>query len=412
MSGKIIFHLAMDQFFAAVEQLHHPDLRGKAVAIGGSARGHGVVVTASYEARRYGLRSGMSPADALKLCPHVIFVRPDTGKYLDVSCRIFRLLREYTDRVEPVSVDEAYIDMTDVVWKHGGVDALAMEIKNRIRAAEGITATIGVGPNRGVAKVASGMHKPDGYTHIPADKVAAVYRDMPVGDLCGVGRSTERLLISYGVRTVGQLAVFPADILRRRLGKWADELLRTANGGGEDRVLVPDEHPEEKSMGHEHTFSAALSDPAQILGRLHLLCERVARRLRTAGLTGRCVAVKIRYSKGFETVLHGHKIKHYIQHEMDIFPVAEKLFYESYQRDHPVRLVGVTVSELIAAKQLLQQELFVADAQPDHLSKTCDRIKDRYGERAIGFASGIFSVGRPLSNSRRVNEYRPFHQNI
>lgn len=412
MSGKIIFHLDMDQFFAAVEQLHHPDLRGKAIAIGGSARGFGVVTTASYEARRYGLRSGMSAADALRLCPHVIFVRPDTGKYLDVSCRIFRLLREYTDRVEPVSVDEAYIDVTDVVWKHGGVDALAMEIKNRVRAAAGITATIGAGPNRCVAKVASGMHKPDGYTYIPAERVAAVFRDLPVGDLCGVGRSTEHLLVSYGVRTVGQLAAFPADILRRRLGKWADELVRVANGGGEDRVLVPDEHPQEKSMGHEHTFSAALSDPPQILGRLHLLCEKVARRLRTAGLAGRCVSVKIRYSKGFETVLHGHKLKHFVQHEMDIYPAAEKLFYESYVREHLVRLVGVHVSELIATGQLVQQELFIAAAEPDLLSKTCDSIKDLYGERAIGFASGIFSVGRPLSNSRRVNEYRPFHFNV
>jgi len=413
MSGKVIFHLDMDQFFAAVEQLHHPELRGKAIVVGGSALGRGVVTTASYEARRYGIRSGMAAADALRLCPHVIFVRPNMGKYLDVSHRIFEMLREYTDRVEPVSVDEAYLDVTDVVWKEGGVDALAMRIKGRIRESERITATIGAGPNRVVAKVACGMHKPDGYTHIPADKVSAMFRDLPVGDLCGVGKATERILQSYGVRTVGQLAAFPAEVLRPRLGKWAGELVRMARGEGNDVVLAPGEHPQEKSMSHEHTFSAALSDSHLLLGRIHLLCERVARRLRTAGLAGSCVSVKLRYNKGFETVLHGHRLKRCVQHEMDIYPVAEKLFAESYRASQLVRLVGVQVSDLISTGELLQQELFIGSDEPDHLSQACDEIKDRYGERAIGFASGaFFNAGRGICNSRRVNEYRPFHQNV
>ena len=413
MSGKVIFHLDMDQFFAAVEQLHHPELRGKAIVVGGSALGRGVVTTASYEARRYGIRSGMAAADALRLCPHVIFVRPNMGKYLDVSHRIFEMLREYTDRVEPVSVDEAYLDVTDVVWKEGGVDALAMRIKGRIRESERITATIGAGPNRVVAKVACGMHKPDGYTHIPADKVSAMFRDLPVGDLCGVGKATERILQSYGVRTVGQLAAFPAEVLRPRLGKWAGELVRMARGEGNDLVLAPGEHPQEKSMSHEHTFSAALGDSHLLLGRIHLLCEKVARRLRTASLAGRCVNVKLRYNRGFETVLHGHKLKRCVQHEMDIYPVAEKLFGESYRSSQLVRLVGVQVSDLISTGELLQQELFIGSDEPDHLSQACDEIKDRYGERAIGFASGaFFNAGRGISNSRRVNEYRPFHQNV
>jgi DNA polymerase-4 len=413
MSGKVIFHLDMDQFFAAVEQLHHPELRGKPIAVGGSTQGHGVVTTASYEARRYGICSGMSAADALKLCPHVIFVRPDTDKYLDVSHHVFQLLMQYTDRVEPVSVDEAYLDVTDVVWKEGGVDALAMTIKRRIRESEHITATIGAGPNRVVAKMACGMHKPDGYTYIPAEKVAEVFHDLPVGDLCGVGRATERVLRELGVCTIGQLAAFPADILRPRLGKWADELVRNARGEGNDEVLLPGDHPQEKSMSHEHTFSMALNDSHLLLGRIHLLCERVARRLRTAKLIGRCVSVKLRYNKGFETILHGHKLKHFVQHEMDIYPVAEKLFHQSYRTGQMVRLVGVQVSELISTAELLQQELFIGSDEPDHLSQACDEIKDRYGERAIGFASGVFfNAGRGISNSRRVNEYRPFHQNL
>lgn len=413
MSGKIIFHIDMDQFFAAIEQLHQPQLRGKPIAVGGNANGRGVVTTSSYEARRYGVKSGMSAADALKLCPQITFVRSDVGKYLDVSRRIFNLLFRYTNRVEPVSVDEAYMDVTDIVWKEGGVESLAMTIKRRIVENEGITATVGAGANRIVAKMASGMHKPDGFTYLPADKIVAVLRDLPVGDLPGVGRSTEKTLRSFGIRTIGELAEFPADILRRRFGKWANDLIRAAHGEGEDRVLVPDEHPDEKSMSHEHTFSAATSDPKLLLGRINQLCERVARRLRGAVMAGRCVGVKLRYNKGFETVMHEHKLQRYIQHEMDIYPAAERLFHECYRGGDPVRLVGVQVSSLIPTADLLQQELFVQSDTPDHLTQTCDKIKDLFGERAIGYASGVFfNGGRGISNSRRINEYRPFQHNL
>jgi nucleotidyltransferase/DNA polymerase involved in DNA repair len=406
--SRVIFHLDMDQFFAAVECCIHPQLKGKPLVVGGSPTGRGIVTTASYEARKFGVRSGMATSEAYKLCPHAVFVRPDHGRYSDVSHRIMSMLLEFTDRVEPVSVDEAYIDATGIVWKEGGVEPLARKIKKQILDREGLTATIGVGPNRLVAKMASGMNKPDGFTHFPAEKVEAVFRKLPVGDLYGVGKATERILESFGIRTAGQLADFPVDVLRRRFGKWGDELVRIARGQGADDIHIPDEHPQEKSMGHDHTFGQDVTDPELLLGRLHLLCERASRRLRMANLLGRVVSVKIRY-KGFETTLHGCTLKRHAQHEMYLYPVAEKLFWESYRRGTPVRLIGFHMQDLIAAEDILQQELFVPELPLDGLFRTCDDIKDRYGEASIGFASGTLLAGRSSSRKSQRIDYDPFH---
>jgi nucleotidyltransferase/DNA polymerase involved in DNA repair len=406
--NRIIFHMDMDQFFAAVEYCIHPNLRGKPIVVGGNPFGRGIVTTASYEARKYGVRSGMATSEAYKLCPQATFVRPDHSLYTEVSRRIMELLLEFTDRVEPVSVDEAYIDATGIVWKEGGVEELAMKIKRRIFQREHITATIGAGPNRLVAKMASGMNKPDGLTYIPAERVEQVFRPLPVGDLYGVGKATERILESFGIRTAGQLADFPAELLRRRFGKWGDELGRLARGEGSDEVHIPEEHPQEKSMGHDHTFGKDVTDPVALLGRLHLLCERASRRLRIANLLGRVVSVKIRY-KGFETTLHGCTLQRHVQHEMYLYPVAEKLFWESYRRDTPVRLIGVHVADLVSESDILQQELFVPDAELDGLFKACDQIKDHFGEASIGFASGALLSGtKPGRKNHRI-DYDPFH---
>jgi DNA polymerase IV len=229
--------------------------------------------------------------------------------------------------------------------------------------------------------------------------------------LYGVGKATQAILESFGIRTVGQLAAFPVEILRRRFGKFGDELIHKARGEGSDEVLMPHDRPQERSMSHETTFSRDLTDPADLLGRLHHLSERVARRLRAADMAGRVVSIRIRY-KGFETVLHGCKIPRYIQHEMDIFPIAEKLFHESYRVGEPVRLVGIHVADLIPSSEIHQQELFVATGEDDGLCGACDEIKDRYGEHAIGFASGVFSSGdRARNRSRRLANYNPFHFN-
>jgi DNA polymerase IV len=408
MGDKIIFHLDMDQFFAAVEIQCQPHLRGKPVIVGGSPSGRGIVTTASYEARRFGVRSGMPAIEAARLCPQAVFVRCDHGKYMDVSRRVFSLLHAFTDRVQQTSVDEAYMDVTHVAWQSGGVDSLAYAIKHRVRTVEGLTCTIGGGPNRLVAKVASGMKKPDGYTYIPRERIAEVFCDMPVGDLYGVGKATQRILEGFGIRTAGQLAEFPEDILRRRFGKFGNDLSRIARGEGADDVLVEEERPLEKSMGHEQTFQN-VHDTTLLLGRLHLLCERVARRLRAGDMAGRVVTVKIRY-KGFETVIHGRKIKTHVQHEMFIYPVAEQLFHEAYRKGEDVRLVGVHVSDLLPVEDILQQELFVQKRETSQLMETCDGIKERYGEASIGFASGYLVTRRRRAGG--AEWFNPFHADL
>lgn len=414
---RTIFHLDMDQFFVAIEMLHNPSLRGKCAAVGGSHTGRGIVSTASYEARKYGVRSGMSSLDVLKICPQIIFVKPDFNKYASVSMRIFKLLREYTDRVEPVSVDEAYIDMTDRLphpsQSHrdlpGAIEQLARAIKHEIKTREGITATVGVGANRLVAKMASGMNKPDGFTYLPPWHVAEAFRNLAVGDLLGVGPSTRASLEKFGIRTIGQLANFPPEIIKKRFGKYGSDLLRHARGDGNDVVLRPDELPAEKSISNETTFSQELKVEEQVLAKLSDQCERVARRARAAGMTGRTISLKLRYS-GFETVMHSKTLQRYIQNESDLYPAATRLFREIYQANRPVRLIGVGISELLPASRLIQQDLFLIPAKSDNIPKVFDSIKDRFGEDIIGYGAALMTGnGKLRSTSRSTSILNPFH---
>lgn len=414
---KTIFHLDMDQFFMAVEILHNPSLRGKCAAVGGSHSGRGIVSTASYEARKYGVRSGMSSLDAIKLCPQIIFVRPSFEKYSDISLRVFKLLRGYTDRVEQVSIDEGYADFTDQLPRPAhyhpdaarAIETLALAIKNEIKTREGITATIGVGANRIVAKMASGMNKPDGFTYLPPWKVAAVFRDLPVNDLIGVGPSTTASLGKIGVQTIGQLAVFPEEILRQRYGKWGPDLLARARGEGSDLVQTPDELPAEKSISNETTFSQELRQEHQILAKLHDQCERVARRARAAEMTGRTVSLRLRYSS-FETLSHAKTLRRYIQHETDLYTVAERLFHDVYKTGEPVRLIGVGISELLPIHKLTQMDLFMAPPTANKVPKVFDAIKDRFGDEIIGYGAALISgQGKLRSGNRVTSLFNPFH---
>jgi DNA polymerase IV len=410
MNHKIIFHLDMDQFFVAVEMLHYPHLRGKAVSVGGGLSGRGVVSTASYEARRYGVRSGMSSLEALRLCPHLIFVKPDFDKYATVSKRVFAIMRTYSDRVEPVSVDEAFMDVTDICPDDAAIERLAMKIKLQIRQQEGVTATIGAGANRYVAKMASGMHKPDGFTYLPPERVADAYRNLPVGDLYGVGPSTRATLERLGIRTIGQLAAFPEAVLKPRMGKFGPDLIARARGEGSDVVNPPDEQPDEKSVSNESTFSHDLKSEFEVLARLHDQCERVARRARAAGMTGRTVTLKLRYA-GFETVMHSRKLHRYVQNETDLYPVAAKLFGEVYQQARPVRLIGIGISELQPVNQILQQDLFLQGRDPDQIAGVFDQIKDKFGDDVIGYGTALVSGKGSLraGTHRGMRSFNPFH---
>ncbi len=393
--NKTIFHVDLDQFFAAVEMRDNPNLRGKPLLVGGSAGARGVVTTASYEARKFGVHSGMPMHEALLLCPQAICVRSNSGRYMDASSRVRNILLDYTDRVEFISIDEAAMDVTDIIGKQYNIDRLADEIRGRISKEIGITASIGAGATRNVAKMASGMNKPNGFTYIPPAKVAEVYRDILVRELIGVGQSTERILTGLGIRTIGELANYPAQILRSTLGKRGPDLQLLARGGGRNTVLSSEDLPAEKSMSHETTFYQDQTSSDAILGRIMLLAEKVAHRMRNAQMTGRVVSVKIRY-KGFDTVHQQKKLTHYVYMESDIFVAAKRIFQELYDPSRPVRLVGVDISQLVPMKKVMQQELFMPRQDQDALTHACDDIKERYGSHLIGYAGNLLS---PKSNS-------------
>lgn len=403
--SKIIFHADLDQFFVAVEVRNNPSLKGKAVAIGGGPNGRGIITTASYEARRYGLRAGMSAMDARRLCPHVIFIRGNTSAYIYISKNVKDILQEYSDRVEMLSVDEACLDVTDTVWSYASVEELGYRIKRRIYESEGVTVSIGAGANRMVAKMASDLCKPNGFLYLPPAKVAAAYNHLPVGKLVGVGRATEPVLNGLGILTIGDLAAYPADVLKAKFGVRGPELKTLAQGGGSDQVMTRDELPDEKSVGHEMTFSDNLKTTVDIEGRLLMLTEKVARRMRVGGFAGRVVTLKLRY-KGMETHLHSHKFARPLWFEGDIFSAARRLFYEIYDTARPVRLIGVSVSGLSKTSRHLQQELFDRHAELHTLANACDDIKDRYGEAVIGYASGL------LTRSGRKSVRNPTDYNV
>ncbi|MBU1919713.1 DNA polymerase IV [bacterium] len=403
--SKVIFHADMDQFFVAVEVRNNPSLKGKAVAVGGGPNGRGIITTASYEARRYGLRAGMSAMDARRLCPHVIFVRGNTSAYIYISKNVKNILLDYTDRMEMLSVDEACLDVTDTVWSYASVEDLGHRIKRRIYESEGITVSIGAGANKMVAKMASDLCKPNGFLYLPPSKVAAAYKDLPIGKLIGVGRATEPVLNALGIQTIGDLAAYPADVLKTKFGIRGPELKTLAQGGGSDRVMTHEELPDEKSVGHEMTFGDNLKTAEDIEGRLLMLTEKVARRMRVGGFAGRIVTLKLRY-KGMETYVHGHKFARPLWFEGDLFAAARKLLYEIYDSSRPVRLIGVSVSGLSKTTRCQQQELFDKQTHLHTLANTCDDIKDRYGEATIGYASGL------LTRSGRKSIRNPTDYNV
>ncbi|NUO18434.1 DNA polymerase IV [bacterium] len=402
--SKTIFHLDLDQFFAAVEIRDNPNLRGKPLLVGGTPSGRGVVTTASYEARKFGVRSGMPMHEALQLCPHAICVRSDTSRYVDASRRVRDILIDYTDRVEFISIDEAALDVTDVVWHWPSVSALANEIQNRIEREVGITASIGAGASRCVAKLASGMHKPRGFTHIPPSKIAEIMGPLPVEEMNGVGPATRHVLNGLGIRTLGDLAIYPTDVLRNKLGSRGPELQLLARGGGNSTVLRAEDLPPEKSMSHETTFFEDQTNPDAILGRMLLLCEKVARRLRTARLTGRVVTVKIRY-KGFDTVHQQKKLARFVHMETDIFIAAKIIFEQIYDSSRPVRLIGVDVSQLVPMGRVLQQELFAPRQDKEALTHACDDIKERFGANLIGYAGNMMGPKDRFHTARRGRQF-------
>ncbi|HYM85093.1 MAG TPA: DNA polymerase IV [Candidatus Dormibacteraeota bacterium] len=376
-SGRTILHVDLDAFFAAVEQRDRPELRGRPVIVGGGGPGdRGVVSAASYEARRFGVRSAMPLRTAAALCPDAVFLPVDGRKYQAASRLVMAILRRFTPLVEPISIDEAFLDVTASRALFGDGEAIARSIRSAVRDEVGLTASVGVASTKLVAKIASDLRKPDALVVVPPGEEAGFLAPLPVGRLWGVGPQTAAALGEYGVRTIGDLAALPVDLLVRRFGQHGGSL--------HDRALGIDPDPVEggdpaKSVGHEHTFDVDTNDPETIERTLLAMADGVSGRLRAAGLKAGTVSVKIRDS-GFRTITRQRTLAEPTDLTEPIWRAALELARPEV-RGIRVRLLGVTASNLGSPEQLA---LFAAeDPRRRRAAEAADAIRRRFGERAV-----------------------------
>ncbi len=374
-----ILHVDLDAFFASVEQRDRPELRGLPVVVGGSggADRRGVVSAASYEARRFGVHSAMPLRTAAALCPDAVFLPVDGARYAAVSRQVMAILGRYTPRVEPVSIDEAFLDVAGSEALFGPPEAIALAIKRAIHSEVGLTASVGVATTKLVAKIASDLRKPDGLVVVPAGDEAAFLAPLPIGRLWGVGEKTRAALEDFGVRTIGDLAAIPPDALRRRFGEHGAQLVDRARGIDASPVEEP---RDARSISHEHTFDVDTSDREEIERTLLGLSEGVATRLRAAGIRAGTVAVKVRDSS-FVT----HTRQRALAEPTDL---ADPIWRASLELAKPllrgirVRLLGVAARNFAEAAQL---PLFEADddVRQRRAVEAVDAIRRRFGSKAM-----------------------------
>lgn len=378
---RSILHVDMDAFFASVEQLDNPALRGKPVLVGGAGK-RGVVAAASYEARAFGCRSAQPMAVALRNCPGAVVVRPRGGRYREISCLVFEILRGYSPLVQPISVDEAFVDVTGSVALFGPAVEIARSIRARIKSEIGLTASVGVAPNKFLAKLASDFDKPDGLTVIEPGRVHEVLDPLPVSRLWGVGPAAEKKLHRLGLRTIGDIRRAPERTLAARFGEFGEHLARLARGE-DDRPVHTDSGV--KSISHEQTFEEDIGDAAAVRRVLLGQCEDVGRRLRGRGLRARTVTVKIRFGD-FETVTRNESPGEAFDATGRIWDIASGLFDRwAATAFRPVRLIGVGVSHLTDASDGGQLGLFEVGepAGRPEIDAITDAIAARHGKDAI-----------------------------
>src|SRR5688572_16013681 len=342
MSGvRRIVHIDMDAFYASVEQRDNPHLRGRPVAVGGDPDKRGVVAAASYEARAFGVRSAISMAKAVRLCPSLVVVHPDFGKYRAVSQRVFDIFRQVTPLVEPLSLDEAYLDVTENAWGVPLGTTVARRIKEEIRAVTGLTASAGVAPNKFLAKIASGWQKPDGLTVIPPERVEMFLQGLPVDALWGVGPVTARKLRARGIEKLVDVRAADPELLRETVGSLAEWLQQLARGE-DDRAVVSEHEP--KSSGSENTFAQDLTDRDAIVAEISEMAGHAAAWLARRELYARTVTIKVRYND-FTTITRSHS-EAATRDEENIRRRAVALLVKTEAGRRPIRLLGVSVHNL------------------------------------------------------------------
>lgn len=341
--GRRILHCDMDCFYAAVHMRDDPSLAGKPVVIGGNPSGRGVVAAASYEARHFGVRSAMPAAQAVRLCPHAIFLKPEFPRYRDESAEIFAIFREFTPQVQPASLDEAYLDVSEHLEPWGSATAIAQAIRRRVRDERRLAVSVGVGPNRLVAKIASDFDKPDGLTVVKPHRVQEFLDPMPVRRLHGVGPATEKALKKLGVTTIAELRGVELDVLRRRFGRHGQGLYNYSRGLDERPVRT---HRQRKSLGHERTYAQDLRLVEAMDEQLERLSGMVAKGLTAKELRARTVTVKVRYPD-FTTLTRARTLDSPTTSASLITQTAQALLRQTDAEQRGVRLLGVTGSGLV-----------------------------------------------------------------
>ncbi|QYC40674.1 DNA polymerase IV [Nonomuraea coxensis DSM 45129] len=383
-SGCPILHVDMDAFFASVELLERPELRGRPVIVGSPA-GRGVVLSATYEARAYGVHSAMPMSRARRLCPQAVIIPPGHGKYSEVSKGVMEIFHAITPLVEPIASDEAFLDVGGARRRLGPPAAIAAMIKEQVLDRYGITCSVGVASSKFVAKLASKQCKPDGLLVVPAGEVVAFLHPLPVSALWGVGERTEQSLVRLGIRTVGDLARVPPGTLQRELGQAVGGHLAALAWGRDERQVSA--HVPDKSIGNEETFATDVDDPGVIRRELLRLSERVAARMRKGGHVGRTVSVKLRRAD-FTTITRSRTLREPTDVAQVIYATACELFQAAGLERVRLRLVGVRMENLRPAEEATRQlSLGERETGWREAEQAMDKAIRRFGPDAVVPAS-------------------------
>lgn len=389
-SATPILHVDMDAFFVSVELLERPELRGKPVVVGGQPNQRGIVSTASYEARKYGIHSAMPLQTAGKLCPHAVFLEPRHALYSEWSDRVATILGKYSPVVEMASVDEAYLDFSGTERLHGPPLAAADALLREITAKTGLPCSAGLARTRLVAKVASDQAKPRGLLWIPAESEEAFLAPLDVRRMPGIGKVTEAALKSQGIERVGQLAAMQQEKLEKNFGRWGTALYRKARGGDTYEFLFD---AEPKSISHNHTFSEDTEDRAKMDATLSFLTQKAMKRLREAGLSASTVSLTIRY-KGFETITRARTLREPTHLDPIVFETVNELFDRNWDRRRKVRLLGVALTSFTHGGE--QLDLLDAGRREklERLAQATDALRDRFGFSKLQFGGSMAKPSR------------------
>ncbi|MEV4090912.1 DNA polymerase IV [Streptosporangium saharense] len=379
-TGCPILHVDMDAFYASVELRERPELRGLPVIVGAPGP-RGVVLSATYEARRFGVHSAMPMTRARRLCPRAVIIPPSRGKYSEVSRGVMEIFRTFTPEVEPIASDEAFLDVSGARRRLGPPAVIAAMIREQVAREHEITCSVGVANSKFVAKLASQHCKPDGLMVVPADQVVAFLHPLPIAALWGVGERTEHSLARLGVRTVGDLARIPVETLRHELGQAAGAHLAALAWGRDERRVTP--HTPDKSIGAEETFATDVKDPERIHRELLRLSERVAARLRQGGHAGRTVSVKLRRAD-FSTISRSRTLREPTDVAQVLYSTARDLYGAAGLEGVRLRLVGVRVENLVPAAGVTRQ-LGLGERETGwrEAEQAMDRAARRFGPDAV-----------------------------